>query len=448
MCRVVQGALYPAVRPKDIRQFQIPLPPVEEQRRIVAEIEKQFTRLDAGVASLKRVRTALKRYRASVLKAAVEGRLVPNEAELARGVNCTYETGEELLRRVLKERRDSSKGKRTYKEPVLANAVDLPVLPRGWTWSSVEQLAAPEPNSITDGPFGSNLKTEHYTASGPRVVRLQNIGDGEFIDEEAHISKEHFDRLRKHRVDAGDLVIAALGSTPPRSCLIPTSLGPAIVKADCIRFKVNNKILADYINFALNSDPVRNRTKRIVHGVGRPRLNLAEIKAIVLPLPPRKEQERIVVELERRLSIVQRVSQIVEQSHSRAGRLKQAILDQTFARGTPANVAPDDNVHSQSSAPAVAKEQVQHQPTMTRRARRRIKPTRSLLEILKANPAGITPEELFRASGYLNNGDPDSFYRELAMIAHLLEEQKPSGSDSAAWPGESRVLLKLKVAAA
>jgi hypothetical protein len=84
MCSVVQGALYPAVRPKDVFSFSVDLPPRSEQDRIVAEIEKQFTRLDDAVAALKRVQANLKRYRASVLKAACEGRLVPTEAELAR----------------------------------------------------------------------------------------------------------------------------------------------------------------------------------------------------------------------------------------------------------------------------------------------------------------------------------------------------------------------------
>ena len=62
----------------------MPVPPLPEQRRIVAEIEKQFTRLEAGVAALRRVQANLKRYRAAVLKAACEGRLVPTEAELAK----------------------------------------------------------------------------------------------------------------------------------------------------------------------------------------------------------------------------------------------------------------------------------------------------------------------------------------------------------------------------
>ena len=75
----------------------VPVPPVEEQRRIVEEIEKQFSRLDAAIASLKRAQANLKRYRASVLKAAVEGRLVPTEAELARAEGRPYEPADQLL---------------------------------------------------------------------------------------------------------------------------------------------------------------------------------------------------------------------------------------------------------------------------------------------------------------------------------------------------------------
>lgn len=330
----------------------IPLPPPDDQRRIVAEIEKQFTRLEAGVAALRRVQANLKRYRAAVLKAACEGRLVPTEAELSRSgvpplnpastakpastkagskvstspkrqdAASTFESGQQLLARILTERRQNWQGRGKYKEPEGSYANTLPELPNGWTWATVEQLAAPELNSITDGPFGSNLKTEHYTSSGPRVIRLQNIGDGVYVDEEAHITQEHFERLRKHRVFANDVVIAGFGENPPRSCVIPESLGPAIVKADCIRFKPHSDVLSKYVNAALNSDPVRKRTKGMVHGVGRPRLNLGEIKSIVLPLPPLAEQTRIVAEVERRLSVVEELEAVVTTNLQRATRLR------------------------------------------------------------------------------------------------------------------------------
>jgi type I restriction enzyme S subunit len=84
---------------KYLEQQPIPLPPLPEQRQIVAEIEKQFTRLEAGVAALRRVQANLKRYRAAVLKAACEGRLVPTEAELARKERRRYESATDLIAR-------------------------------------------------------------------------------------------------------------------------------------------------------------------------------------------------------------------------------------------------------------------------------------------------------------------------------------------------------------
>src|SRR5438094_1136234 len=128
-------------------ESSLPCPPLDEQERIVAEIEKQFTRLDAGVASLKQVQTGLKRHRASVLKVACEGRLVPTEAELAREENRSYETGEQLLQRILKERRDQWNGKGKYKDPAGPTLSELASLPDGWTWASVEQISS----FVTDG---------------------------------------------------------------------------------------------------------------------------------------------------------------------------------------------------------------------------------------------------------------------------------------------------------
>jgi type I restriction enzyme S subunit len=241
-----RGIGQPNVNGNVLGNILFPLAPMEEQKQIVAEIEKQFTRLDAGVAALKRVQANLKRYRASVLKAACEGRLVPTEAELARAEGRSYEPADQLLARILAERRQKWSGRGTYKEPAVVSSADLPRLQDGWTWATVEQLGAAEPNSITDGPFGSNLKTEHYTDSGPRVIRLQNIGEGTFVDEEAHISTEHFERLLRHQIFSSDIVIAAFGASPPRSCIIPNYVGPAIVKADCIRFKPSKHVSTQY----------------------------------------------------------------------------------------------------------------------------------------------------------------------------------------------------------
>ena len=122
------------------------VPPFPEQRRIVAEIEKQFTRLDASVAALKRVQANLKRYRASVLKSACKGKLVPTETELARSEGRDYEPADRLLERILSERRaqweSQEKRRGKYKEPTPPDTTDLPDLPVGWVWSRFEQVVS------------------------------------------------------------------------------------------------------------------------------------------------------------------------------------------------------------------------------------------------------------------------------------------------------------------
>ena len=202
----------------------------------------------------------------------------------------------------------------------------LPDLPTGWHWKTVEELASDESFAITDGPFGSNLKTSHYTESGPRVIRLQNIGDSEFNDAHAHISIEHYERLSKHSVKAGDIVIAALGEALPRACVIPESVGPAIVKADCVRFRPNPAHNARYLNYALNSEGTRRLVRPIVHGVGRPRLNLREIKSIPLAVAPREQQDLIVQEIEEQLTRLQAGVAALKRVQANLKRYRAAVL--------------------------------------------------------------------------------------------------------------------------
>lgn len=281
---------------RTVGDIPLPIPPRKEQDRLVAAIEEHLSRLDAAVAGLKRVQAQLPRYRAAVLQAAVEGRLTREDAA---GVDSE-----------------------------LAESV----IPDGWRWMTIEQCAAKEHRSITDGPFGSNLKTEHYTQVGPRVVRLQNIGDGEFVDAVARISDERYEALVKHAVFPRDLIIAALGNSPPRACIVPEGIGRAIVKADCIRFKPDPKIASpNYLNIALNAEPTRARVTKMLHGVGRPRLNLSEIRAITLPVPGLGAQAAIVAEVDRRLSLARAAAAAVEAALLRAAALRQAVLRRAFS---------------------------------------------------------------------------------------------------------------------
>ena len=223
------GTTVASIEAPALANYALKVAPAAEQTRIVAKLEELLSDLDDGVAELKAAQRKLAAYRQSLLKAAVDGSLTA----AWRAKNTSTETGEQLLQRILAERRAQWEAKqlakyqeqgktppkdwqKKYQEPVQPDTTGLPELSDRWVWASVDQCALDE-SAITDGPFGSNLKSSHYQEHGPRVIRLQNIGDGEFIDAKAHISQEHFEELTKHAVEKGDLVVAMLGEVLPRA---------------------------------------------------------------------------------------------------------------------------------------------------------------------------------------------------------------------------------------
>ncbi|EOD8932028.1 restriction endonuclease [Pseudomonas aeruginosa] len=344
MSALVQGALYPAVRPKDISAFTFVFETPAQQTRIVAKLDELLSDLESGVAELKNAQKKLAQYRQSLLKAAVEGALT---AEW-RAKNTPSETGAQLLERILLERRarwettqltkfaengrTPPKGwQKKYSEPAQPNTVDLPVLPEGWVWASLDQCSLDEA-AITDGPFGSNLKSSHYQETGPRVIRLQNIGDGMFVDAKAHISKDHYEKLKKHAVEKDDLVVAMLGEVLPRACIIPQGVSPAIVKADCARVRLNTTLVIPYVVMSqLNSKPVRDVVLKFVKGIGRPRINLGHIRSIPLAVCSMEEQREIEKVLVKAETSIKEQLKAIDLSLKQSAAQRQSILRAAFA---------------------------------------------------------------------------------------------------------------------
>src|ERR1700691_1754666 len=199
-------------------------------------------------------------------------------------------------------------------------------LPAGWAWTTLEDVLAVEKRPITDGPFGSKLATRHYATSGARVIRLQNIGDGIFRNEQAFISEDYFEELRDHEVRAGDLLLASLGEDLPRVCIAPDLGAKAIVKADCIRARIHPHIDIRWVLYALIAPPTRDWATSRIKGVGRPRLGMAGIRNIPLPMPPLAEQHRIVSALEGHLSRLDSSSASIRSALRQANRLRLRLL--------------------------------------------------------------------------------------------------------------------------
>lgn len=331
-------------------ESELPKPDLETQVGIVAEIEKQFTRLEAGVAALRRVQANLKRYRAAVLKAACEGKLVPTEAELARkrvkqkvaaasrrwssdqeqsrDGSATleapdYETGVQLLERILEERREKWSGKAKYKEPVKPDTTNLPPLPEGWAWATVEQLAF----LVTDGdhnpPKRQAVGVPHLTAKHVRSWRLDPT-------ECTFISRLDAERVfKRYRPLAGDLIITCVG-TVGRTAIVPADFEFSPDRNLAAVRLVQGGQAIRYVNLVFSSPDYQQRITGASGSTAQPHFYLGDLRMLTVPIPPLAEQQRIVAEAERRLSVVEELETVVNANIQRATRLRQSILQRAF----------------------------------------------------------------------------------------------------------------------
>ena len=294
------GVNLPRVNAKALARFPIWLPPLPDQHRIVAEIEKQFTRLDAGVTALKRVQSSLKRYRASVLKSACEGRLIPTEAELARKENRPYETGAQLLSRILATRRQNWQGRGKYKEPVAPDTSNLPLLPEGWTWATGEML---------------------FTwASGEGLTQKQ-FQEGRFpVYGGNGITGYH----NAHIFSVPTIVIGRVGALCGN---VYVTSGPAWITDNAIYANSLSPFVD--IKYAHMVFTQANLNKRAT-GSGQPFVNQKMLNETIVPLPSLMEQQRIIEEIERRLSVADRLETLLTTNSIRANRIRQSILQKVF----------------------------------------------------------------------------------------------------------------------
>jgi type I restriction enzyme, S subunit len=337
------GSTFEAISGDDLRSHLLPLAPVPEQARIIAEVEKQFTRLEAAVAALKRVQANLKRYRASVLKAACEGRLVPTEAELARREGRTYETGKGLLARILQERRakweadqlarmtaagkppKDDSWKRKYKEPEPPDTSNLPALPEGWTWISLGALTS----AVRPICYGILMPKENV-ADGVLYVRVKDMkGDRVDIAGLHRTTPEIAAAYERASLYEGDLLLAIRG-TYGRVAEVPPELHGGNITQDTVRLDVNPLVQKTYVATCLRAPGVQTYFKRVARGVAVKGANVADVRRSPIALAPSREQARIVEAVATQLSTIDENELEIQQSIKRADRLRQSILKRAF----------------------------------------------------------------------------------------------------------------------
>lgn len=372
-----QGTTVSSIETSKLLEFKIPLAALEYQNRLVTKLEELLSDLDAGIAALERTKANLKRYRASVLKAAIEGKLTaewrrenaelrsknaeggsknaennssfllppssPPSSFLLQPSSFPQETGAELLARILKERRAkweenqlkkfAEQGKTPpknwqdkYQEPCEPHSNTLSALPEGWVWATIGQLC------LLDS--GEAFKKQDYCAKGVRLLQIANVSFGKTEWEQQNFVPEEF--LEKYKsivLQAGDFVLALnrpILSGQLKVAIVSEADLPAILYQRVGRLRPVNINLSPYLFCVLQSEIVIKAVRERLQGTDQPYLNTSLVPEIPIPLISQAEQKEITAEVERRLSIADATEKTIAHALTRAARLRQAILKRAF----------------------------------------------------------------------------------------------------------------------
>ena len=321
----------------------LPVPPLSAQKEIVARIDSYFSRLDAVTATLGAARRKLKRYRASILKAAVAGRLVPTEADLARAESRDYEHASVLLKRILAERRrrweerelarmeaagkapTNDKWKAKHREPTAPDSRSLPPLPDGWCWATVAQvLSEPLANGRSVKSANRGFPVLRLTALQNGIIDLTQRKTGAWTAREAESFLVRADDFFVSRGN-GSIRLVGVGGLvrqPPDPVAFPDTL---------VRIRlcsgIDSRFFATMWNSRIIRDQLEDRAKTTA---GILKINQADLQTCVLPLPPSVEQIRIRNAIDTFAANSQVLADILARSSQRTRRIRQSVLGCAF----------------------------------------------------------------------------------------------------------------------
>ena len=324
--RHMTGAVGLRRMPKNfLEQHLIPLPPLPEQRRIVARIEELFSRLDAGVAALRQAKAQLKRYRQSVLAAAVTGELT----RAWREQHPDVEPAEKLLERILEERRVNWTGRRKYKEPVSCDISDLKKLPQTWSWSAFDGVLTELRNGISKKPDAT---------AGLRILRISAVRPMAVDLDDSRFLSDSLSKCSIYKLNRSDLLITRYNGTRAfvGVCGLVRDLPEPFVYPDKLiraRLVDEKTLIPSFVEIAMNAGESRRfLEKRIRTTAGQSGISGGDIKVTPLPIPPTAEQRLIVAEVDARTTAINHLEAELDRQISRSHRLRQSTLADAFTR--------------------------------------------------------------------------------------------------------------------
>lgn len=374
----VQGALYPAVRPNDVRDYEVPLPPLPEQRRIVAKIEDLQARSRRARERLDILPRLLAQLRQSVLAAAFRGELTADW----RARNPDVEPASVLLERIHSERRrhweetelgkmraagrepKDNRWKQKYKEPEPVDTSELPQLPERWAWATVQMLST----KVTDGVH----KKPNYLPQGVPFVTVKNLtaGPGISFEDVKFISPEdHREFIKRTHPEQGDVLVSKDGTLGVVR-LIETATEFSIFVSVALIKPVLPEF-GPYLATALAAPQGQEGMKAT--GSGLQHIHLVDLRATVVPVPPAAEIPVLLKRAQSLLDAADAVSAKLIDERVRLDDLDRTILSKAF-RGELVPQDPND----EPASVLLARIRAEREQEGTRKGRGRGRPRRAV----------------------------------------------------------------------
>lgn len=207
-------------------------------------------------------------------------------------------------------------------------------LPADWKWGKLSEVVDDWKDDIVSGPFGSNLVVAEYKDEGVPIIRLQNIQRMKFINSDIkYVTPEKAEELKRHSYSPGDIVIAKLGIPVGKACKIPEKFEKGILVADVVRVRVDEKENdVHFMEYILNSNLVAEQLNCKIIGSTRPRVNLHDVRDLILPVPDKLEQQKIASKLDKQMAQIEIMRKEVENQLYAISQLSNAILNEVFGQ--------------------------------------------------------------------------------------------------------------------
>ena len=316
----ITGSAVPHIFQKDIKKFQVLIPPLTEQHRIVSAIEALFARLDAASERLDRVPEILKKFRQSVLAAACDGRLT----ESWREENLEVEDAKELIKSII-DKKEMQLGKKRKNPKDVSNTNIYQSIPKSWSETSLDEISI----KITDG-------THHSPSNGPegdfKYITAKNIkNDGINLKKITFISAElHGEIFSRCNPEYGDLLLIKDGATTGIVTLNNLD-EPFSMLSSVALLKFPDNILNKYIMYCIRSPIFQINIFKKMGGAAITRLTLKKISNMVIPLPPLPEQHEIVRRVDALFALADSIESKVVAARKRTEKLRQSVLSKAFS---------------------------------------------------------------------------------------------------------------------